>query len=415
MFNRKAYEHALDLIRQGKVDRTSEWSSTAEDGNKILGDPPDWDKYARWFLLTEKDADPKTKEAYKYPFGKEGKVYRSALTAIRQRAAQQKEDEVFEAAGRLLEAVDEKKEMAEGLEAWIPVFATGTHTDSKGRTRTWTEADLERIAEKYDPAHHEAPAVIGHPEDNAPAWGWVAALKREGEVLFAKLRDLVPEFVEMLRKKMFKKRSISLYPDLTLRHVGFLGASPPAVKGLKDVNFEDGKDTLEIQLTPEGAAFEEESQMTLEELKKQLEEAQRRIQELEGKEASFAEAQKQKDEELKTARAQQAALQAEIDLQRIRHRVDGLVNEGKLAPCFVEMGIVDFMAGLEAAPEIQFSDSEGKPTEKKTPAAWFEAFLDKLPQVVEFREIAKDGRQKDNPDEEDVKQGLKIAGKDNKK
>jgi hypothetical protein len=308
----------------------------------------------------------------------------------------------------------EKEKTAEGLEAWIPVFRTGTHTDSKGRTRTWTEADLDSIAQKYHPAHHEAPAVIGHPEDNAPAWGWVAGLKREGQVLYARLRDLVPEFVEMLRKKMFKKRSISLYPDLTLRHVGFLGAAPPAVKGLEDVKFEEGKEALEIQLTPEGAAFEEESQMTLEELKQKLEEAQRRIQELEGKEASFAEAQKHKDEELKTARAQQVALQAEIDRQRIRHRVEGLVKDGKLAPCFVEMGIVEFMAGLEAVPEIQFSDKEGKPAEKKTPAAWFEAFLDKLPQVVEFKEIAKDGKQKDNPDEEDVKRGLRIAGKDKK-
>jgi len=135
---------------------------------------------------------------------------------------------------------------------WIPIFKVGTWTDSAGRTRTWTEEDLDRIVEQYDPAEHEAPVVIGHPKHNAPAWGWVEALKREGGVLYAKLKDLVPEFVEMVRKGLFKKRSIALYPDLRLRHIGFLGAMPPAVKGLPDVAFEEGDGAVEIEFADEG-------------------------------------------------------------------------------------------------------------------------------------------------------------------
>ncbi|HBE45734.1 MAG TPA: hypothetical protein DDW17_09930 [Deltaproteobacteria bacterium] len=124
---------------------------------------------------------------------------------------------------------------------WFEIFKAGTFTDSEGVTRTWTEEDLDTIVSRYDPSQHEAPIVIGHPKDNSPAWGWIEAIKREGGKLLAKAKDMVPEFKEMVNKGLFKKRSISLYPDLTLRHVGFLGATPPAVKGLADVQFSDDK------------------------------------------------------------------------------------------------------------------------------------------------------------------------------
>lgn len=128
---------------------------------------------------------------------------------------------------------------------WIQVFRTGRHTDASGDEREWGKGDLDRIVSSYNPQRHEAPVVIGHPEDSAPAFGWVEALKREGEILYAKLKDLVPEFVDMVRRGLYKKRSIALYPDLTLRHVGFLGAMPPAIKGLEDVRFQErGKVTI---------------------------------------------------------------------------------------------------------------------------------------------------------------------------
>jgi len=126
---------------------------------------------------------------------------------------------------------------------WIQVFKTGKHIDASGQEKEWRKEDLDRIVYSYNPQGHEAPVVIGHPEENAPAYGWVEALKREGEVLYAKLKNLVPEFVDMVKRGLFKKRSISLYPDLTLRHIGFLGAMPPAIKGLEDVKFQEREGT----------------------------------------------------------------------------------------------------------------------------------------------------------------------------
>jgi len=115
VLNQAGYRQALSLIRQGKVNRDDPWSFTAEDGNALLGDPPDFSAYKKWFLGHDTSANPETKEAWKYPFGKNSQVYRSGLIAIRQRAAQQGERDIFEAAGRLLEVVDAKKQTAKAL------------------------------------------------------------------------------------------------------------------------------------------------------------------------------------------------------------------------------------------------------------------------------------------------------------
>jgi hypothetical protein len=120
---------------------------------------------------------------------------------------------------------------------WVAILKTGTFRDSEGREQTFTESNLDAIVSKYNPSFHEAPVVIGHPKNNSPAWGWVDSLKRDGQILYAKLKDLVPEFVDMVKKGMFKKRSIAVYSNGSLKHIGFLGATPPAVKGLPDYAF----------------------------------------------------------------------------------------------------------------------------------------------------------------------------------
>jgi len=109
--NSKGYNNASSLIEDDKVDKNSDWSFSSEDGNTLLGeDGDDWENYAKWFLLVNEDANEDTKDRYKFPFGKEGKVYRSALSAIRQRAGQFGYDDVFEAAGKLIEKIEEDKE-----------------------------------------------------------------------------------------------------------------------------------------------------------------------------------------------------------------------------------------------------------------------------------------------------------------
>jgi len=124
----------------------------------------------------------------------------------------------------------------------IEVFKTGTWTDSSGNTRTWTGEDLDRIVQQYNSQkEHEAPVVIGHPKENAPAYGWVERLEKRGESIWAKIKPTVQDFVDWVRQGLYKKVSISLYPDLLLRHIGFLGAMPPAIKGLQVPQFSDAE------------------------------------------------------------------------------------------------------------------------------------------------------------------------------
>jgi hypothetical protein len=117
------------------------------------------------------------------------------------------------------------------------IFRTGTHTSLNGQSKNFSESDLDTIASSYNPSEHEAPIVIGHPETNAPAYGWIEKLKRVGDRLVAFPKQVSNEFSELVKSGAFKKRSISITPDLKLNHVGFLGAAAPAVKGLKDVEF----------------------------------------------------------------------------------------------------------------------------------------------------------------------------------
>lgn len=113
---------------------------------------------------------------------------------------------------------------------WFAVFKSGKHTDSKGRPFEATNETLDRIVEMNK--GREVPIAIGHPEMDSPAWGWVNEFKRVGDVLYAKVKSLAPQFEDWLGKKLYKERSVALNPDMTMRHIGFLGAMPPAVEGL---------------------------------------------------------------------------------------------------------------------------------------------------------------------------------------
>ena len=119
------------------------------------------------------------------------------------------------------------------------IFRTGKHTSDKGITNEYTNEDLDKIVNNYNPEEHEAPIVIGHPKTNAPAYGWIEKLQRVGDKLIAFPKQLNKEFENLVKSGAFKKRSISITPEFKLNHVGFLGAAAPAVKGLKDVEFSE--------------------------------------------------------------------------------------------------------------------------------------------------------------------------------
>jgi hypothetical protein len=105
----KAVSHAKSLISAGKINDGDNWSFEASDSNAIFADAgEDWDKYGLCFLAREPAADPDTKEHYKYPYGKDGEIWRKAVIAIKQRAAQQDFAALVTTADDLLAAIDKK-------------------------------------------------------------------------------------------------------------------------------------------------------------------------------------------------------------------------------------------------------------------------------------------------------------------
>lgn len=140
----------------------------------------------------------------------------------------------------------------------IHVLRPGRHDG-----RDWSPETLRQIAESYDAALHEAPIVVGHPRTDDPAYGWVGGLTADASGLHAAPRQVDPTFAEHVRAGRYAHVSVALYGPASprnplgqgkgwyLRHVGFLGATPPVVKGLRraELGEEDAPDaTITIAL-----------------------------------------------------------------------------------------------------------------------------------------------------------------------
>ncbi|MBM96502.1 MAG: peptidase [Oceanospirillaceae bacterium] len=160
----------------------------------------------------------------------------------------------------------------------IHLFVPGQHTSMAGDNLQFGEADLQASAAAYDPTKHEAPLVIGHPKHNAPAYGWVQSVQFADDGLTAIPHQINPDFAELHESGAFKKVSASFYhPDAKsnpvpgvfyLRHVGFLGAQAPAIKGLRNPEFSEGETTedfITVEFSEPEQPPEEDNTVTPEE------------------------------------------------------------------------------------------------------------------------------------------------------
>ncbi len=320
-----------------------------------------------------------------------------------------------------------------GLDDWIEVFRAGTHTDSAGVERTYSRADLDRIVANHQPGA-EAPLVIGHPATDAPAWGWTDALRRVGDSLQMRVRDVHQEFAAAVEAGRYRKRSVRLSEGANgweLLHVGFLGAAPPSLK-LAPIAFRAAPGAtsdyeMDDAITPSVLSrvlrrFREwliESQdvatadrvlpdwdITM--LDDQAARA-RAAPEHDAVEATPSPAfaahtqgditvadftQADLDAAAKAARdaaaadfaARESALTAELAAERqarrieaLRAEVRGYVDAGRLTPAMAQ-GLAEFMAALpdeSADTRIEFAAGDG--TEKQPPLAWLRGLIGSLP------------------------------------
>lgn len=132
----------------------------------------------------------------------------------------------------------------------IEIFRAGTHTAMAGQEISFSDEDIDNMAAAYNGYHragYGAPLCLGHPASNSPAYGETTGLISKNGRLFALVKP-DNRLLDMVQSGLYKKVSAAFYrpgearnPAGTgawyLRHIGFLGAQPPAVKGLEQVEF----------------------------------------------------------------------------------------------------------------------------------------------------------------------------------
>ena len=121
------------------------------------------------------------------------------------------------------------------LDGWIDVCRTGTWQDSSGKTVSLNRRDFDGYVAAHA-ASDPAPVVVGHPKMDSPAWAWVDGMRRAGDRLQVKLRNIQPAFREAVEGGQYSARSVALEAG-RVRHVGFLGGKAPAVPGLAPTQF----------------------------------------------------------------------------------------------------------------------------------------------------------------------------------
>ena len=137
------------------------------------------------------------------------------------------------------------------LDGWIDVARAGTWRDMEGREVKLTADTLAAIAADYAQAD-PAPVVVGHPKDDAPAYGWVDRLRVTGDRLQAKLCDIAPAFRDAVARGTYRGRSVALREG-RLVHLGFLGGRAPAIPGLAPTRFSAPADSIIEFAAPEAA------------------------------------------------------------------------------------------------------------------------------------------------------------------
>lgn len=153
----------------------------------------------------------------------------------------------------------------------LHIFKPGEWTTIRGERINFTAADLQATAQAYDPKKSKAPLVVGHPKTDDPAKGWTVSLSASERGLFAIANKVDPEFAESVTSGAYGTVSAKFYrpedrnnpvPGVWyLRHIGFLGAHPPGVKGLDDPEFGESDDSEGVCFQ-EGVAFGEWDGMT---------------------------------------------------------------------------------------------------------------------------------------------------------
>jgi hypothetical protein len=319
----------------------------------------------------------------------------------------------------------------------IQIFKPGKRTAMSGVTLDFSDADLQATAAAYDPAKHEAPLVVGHPKHDDPAYGWAASLAYADGALEAMPSQVNADFADMVDAGAFKKVSASFYlPDAPnnpvpgvfyLRHIGFLGAQAPAVKGLRNPEFADAEEGVvefaewddvdnaslwrslrdwiigkfgqeEADKVVPGYTVKNLEQSAQDELKESLNEestagapaasfSEKGVTVTLEEKAALEAENAQMKQQLADSAARDKSTKAAAKHAEHAAFAEALVQEGKLLPVSkdVTVATMDFMAAQDVTVEFGEGDA------KKPLLDAYKASLQASPKLVEFGEVSGAG------------------------
>lgn len=347
----------------------------------------------------------------------------------------------------LMNTQNSQHDFKDGLKGWVAIFKAGKQTDSKGRTASYSQSDLDEMVANAS-VESPVPHVITHKELYSPfSYAQSPELKREGDVLYSRQEKIEPQFEKLVQDGNLFERSVRLRKTADgwrVGHVAWLGAEPPAVADLPPVEYESSADEVfDFQVdtrTPnalvrmmrnmreffiEKFSIEDADRVMpdwdIENLSDHANNLQQAVREDISNSYSQHEHQgdptmkefdqadvdaavetalkKQSDKLGSDFSAEKTTLEQQLDTERRTNKsrdyqavVTGAIDTGHLTPAQAE-GAVDFMLSLDAEQEFEFSSGDGDKTSKlkKSPVQWFQDFMATLPKQVDMSESEDDG------------------------
>jgi hypothetical protein len=239
------------------------------------------------------------------------------------------------------------------LAAPIEIFYPGHHVASDGRKISFSKEQVASWANAGP-----IPLVPGHPSDDQPVMGWATKIGFDGKKLqVLEVEDVSPDFQAIVNSGQLNRVSVKLAPtgkNWELKHIGFLGKSPPALSNLKAAKF--SANTGEVWIMGD-------------EDEKELEFAAREL-ELAEREAEFS--------------AKMAKFEAEAKWKPV---VAEFARSGQVLPT-EEAPLVALFCQLDQAAPIEFSQAGEEITRK--PAEFLQALLTRTKPAVTYREVGSD-------------------------
>lgn len=227
----------------------------------------------------------------------------------------------------------------------VEIFRVGTWNGEK-----YTSKDLDNMIEAFDEVGFIPPVKLGHTDaPDAPAYGWVKNLRREGDILKADFEDIPDATFTEISEGRYDAVSSEIFFNMSwndkkfpkvLAAVAILGAHPPAVSDLKSLRSsmaglaQAAAASRHVHSIPKGAARMADPNTNpapanggedVAALKAQLAEAQARVHTLEqGSQAAGDEAVRiaRLSEEVETLKRQTAESQERARLAEVKGKAE---------------------------------------------------------------------------------------------